>query len=302
MADICIPQAVPGAGGVGGGQGHQGQASQDASGHASRSYGIPVIRTSTGVHADFQIQLTSDVQGTIPAELYDTPRIDFVCLAQNKSCEPVFFVPCQYIGGGKIKLRLGPREVDDRQGLHYAQFHCYDDLRRLRHVFKCCLQIQRSLAGHGKRKFRPLTIAQVRMQVYDTSGQQNELLDDLEFSDVVIARCMERAVQDWNQMPPRLSRDLSVSNFPFKSNLCTGASGYLFRMASYRYMRNQMRHSNGGLTMDDNDKGQMYMQLAANALQEWKNWVQVKKSQINMMQCMGSTSDIYMESTEFWWH
>ena len=79
-------------------------------------------------------------------------------------------------------------------------------------------------------------------------------------------------------MPPMLSRDLSVSNFPFKSNLCTGASGYLFRMASYRYMRNQMRHSNAGLTMDDNDKGQMYAQLAANALQEWRNWVQVKKS------------------------
>ena len=89
---------------------------------------------------------------------------------------------------------------------------------------------------------------------------------------------MDRAVQDWNEMPPEISKEFSVSNFPFKSNLCTGASGYLFRMASYRYTRNQMRHSNAGLTYDDNDKGQMYMQLAQNALQEWKNWVQVKKS------------------------
>lgn len=39
-----------------------------------------------------------------------------------------------------------------------------------------------------------------------------------------------------------------------------------------------MRHSNAGLTVDDNDKGQMYMQLAQAALQEWKNWVQVKKT------------------------
>ena len=94
---------------------------------------------------------------------------------------------------------------------------------------------------------------------------------------------MARAVQDWNEMPPALSRNLSVSNFPFTSNLCTGASGYLFRMASYRYIRNQMRHSNAGLTLDDNDKGQLYAQLADKALQEWKAFVQTKKSELNML-------------------
>ena len=79
-------------------------------------------------------------------------------------------------------------------------------------------------------------------------------------------------------MPPELSRELNVSTFPFKSNLCTGAAGYLFRMAATRYIRNQMRHSNAGLSIDDNDKGQMYTQLAQNNLQEWKNWVQTKKT------------------------
>lgn len=89
---------------------------------------------------------------------------------------------------------------------------------------------------------------------------------------------MERAVQDWNEMPPELSRDFTVSDFPFKSNLCTGASGYLFRMAATRYIRNQMRHSNAGLSIDDNDKGQLYANLAQNALQEWRTWVQTKKT------------------------
>ena len=94
---------------------------------------------------------------------------------------------------------------------------------------------------------------------------------------------MARAVQDWNEMPPALSRNLSVSNFPFPGNLCTGASGYLFKMASYRYTRNQMRHSNAGLTLDDQDKGQMYTQLADKALQEWKAFVQTKKTELNML-------------------
>ena len=302
MADICIPEAKPGLGGVGGGQGAEGQASQNAAGHAATSYGIPVLRITTGMTADFTVQLTQDIQGTIPMQLYSTPDIKFVCLAQNRSCHPVFEVPCQSLGNGRLTLHLGPQQVNCNQGLHYAQFQCRDQEGLLRHVFKCCIEIQRSLSDNcGCDKFRPLTIAQVRMEVYDTSGQQNQLLNDLQFSDIVIARCMDRAVQDWNQMPPQLSRDLSVSNFPFKSNLCTGASGYLFRMAGYRYTRNQMRHSNAGLTLDDNDKGQLYMQMAQAALQQWKAWVQAKKSQLNMLQCMGSISDLYMEDTHQWW-
>ena len=61
MADICIPEAIPGLGGVGGGQGTDGQASQNAAGHAATSYGEPVIHTTTGMSADFTIQLTQDL-------------------------------------------------------------------------------------------------------------------------------------------------------------------------------------------------------------------------------------------------
>lgn len=301
MADICIPQAVPGLGGVGGGGGAQGQPSQNAQGHEASSYGIPVIRTTEGITADFTVQLTKDVQGTIPAELYSTANIKLVCLAQNKGCF-TFEVDCEHLGNGRVAFTLGPEQTECNPGLHYAEFHCRDEEGNVKHVFKCCVEIQKSLVTPCRCKFRPLTIAQVRMQVYDTSGQQNQLLDDLQFSDIVIARCMDKAVQDWNQMPPALSRPFSVSTFPFRSNLCTGASGYLFRMASYRYMRNQMRHANAGLTVDDNDKGQMYIQLAQNALQEWKNFVQTKKTQLNMMECMGSISDIYLESSQRWWH
>ena len=44
-----------------------------------------------------------------------------------------------------------------------------------------------------------------------------------------------------------------------------------------------MRHSNAGLTVDDNDKGQLYLQMAQNALNEWKSFVQTKKSELNML-------------------
>lgn len=301
MADLVIPRAIPGLGGVGGGQGYDGQPSQTATGHAAASYGIPVIHTTTGLTADFVIQLTEDVQGTRPAQLFSTPNIKFICLTSGSCRGPLFTVPCEYLGNGRIRFTLSAQDTIDRQGLHYAEIQCRNQQDELKDVFKCCVQIQKSLSSCGK-EFRPLTIAQVRMEIYDTSGMQNELLNDLQFSDIVIARCMQRAVQDWNEMPPELSRELTVSTFPFKSNLCTGASGYLFRMAATRYIRNQMRHSNAGLSIDDNDKGQMYMQLAQNALQEWRNWVQTKKTQINMLQCTGSISDVFMQGSQYWWH
>ena len=49
-------------------------------------------------------------------------------------------------------------------------------------------------------------------------------------------------------------------------------------MAMYRYNRNGMRHSNAGLTFDDNDKGALYAGLVDKAMIDWKNWIIAKKS------------------------
>lgn len=300
MSNICIPQAINGAGGIGGGGGVNGQPSLVADGHDAQGYGVPVIHITTGMTADFTVQLTRDRGGTIPASLEDIDKVDFTCFTSGQLGRELFKVDCTNLGEGKVGFTLTPKEVNYRQGLHYAEFHCWKgDI--LKHVYKCCLQIQKSFQGSTPRDWIPLTIGQVRMALYDTSPQMNTLLDDLQFSDIVIARCIQRAVDDWNEMPPMLSRRLTVSEFPYRSNLCNGAVAHVLNMAALRYNRNQMRHSNAGLTIDDNDKGMSYMQIASNFMQDWRGWVQTKKNQLNMLQCMGSISDLYMQSTQPWW-
>ena len=74
-------------------------------------------------------------------------------------------------------------------------------------------------------------------------------------------------------MSPALFDSMTICNFPYKSKLCVGAIGHLFTMASFRYLRNAMRHSNAGLTYDDQDKGQLYMQIAQANKSEWTSWV-----------------------------
>lgn len=301
MTELCIAQTTAGEGGIGGGGGYQGQTSQLASGHGSRSYGVPIIKTTTGMYAQFTVQLTKDLQGVYPIDLADIQRVQLICKTSGHT-NALFKVPCQIQQNGKVYFQLTPKEVNYKPGIHFAQFHCYDYQNKLRHVFKCCIQIQKSLKGSHRDCFQPLTIAQVRMALYDTSGQQNQLLDDLQFSDVVIARCMKRAVADWNQMPPQLSTGQTAATFPYTANLCNGTVGYVLQMAAHRYVRNQMRHSNAGLSMDDHQKGTLYLQLANSLIQEWKAWVQTKKNQLNILQCMGTISDAYLQDrTDIWW-
>lgn len=297
---ICLAEAQAGAGGVGGGGGASGQTSTYAQGAYATSYGVPVIKISTGMTSDFLIQLTKDREGTIPSNLSRITKIQFVCLTSGQLGKSIFKVECQNVGSGRVSFRLTPNEVNYRQGLHYAQIHCFRG-KILDKVYKCCLQIQKSFIGSNHNTNYPLTIEQVRMQLYDTSGRNNQLLDDLQFSDVVIARCIDKAVSDWNQMPPTLANQQTAATFPYRSNLCTGAVGHALKMAAHRYYRNQMRHANAGLTMDDNDKGAIYMQLAQATIAQWRGWVQAKKNQINQLQCMGSISDGLMQGSGWWW-
>lgn len=299
---FCISQNTAGLGGVAGGGGFLGQASQLAQGFGARSYGIPVIRITTGMKAQFQFRLTKDIQGTVPSDLCDVDRAVFICLDCSNLQNKLFQVQCQIQADGYIHLQLGPKQINNIPGIHYAIIQCYDRDQCVIKVFKCILEIQPGFTGNATNN-RPITIGQVRMAVFDTCAQQNVLLDDLEFSDVQIVYSLQRAISDWNDMAPALHDNMTICNFPYKSKLCVGAIGHLLTMAAYRYLRNQMRHSNAGLTYDDQDKGQLYMQLGQANKQQWTSWVQTKKTQLNMQQCMGTISDAYHQSDlGRWWY
>lgn len=303
MNTICIPQNKAGLGGVGGGAGHRGQSSQIAEGAAARSYGVPVITTTTGMKAQFTIRLTKDLQGTIPSDLQNMSSIHFICIDSQKPGNILFDISCSNDGNGIISFQLLPQHVDYHQGLHHAQVICRDAQQIPVKIFNCLVEIRKGLIGSDPNSNTPLTIADVRSAAYDTCAQLNYLLDDLQFSDMQIAQAMQNAVKDWNEKPPQLYNTMTVTTFPYTSKLKIGALGHLFRKASYRYFRNAMRHSNAGLVFDDQDKGQIYAQLGASNLGQWNTWVDTKKTQLNMLQTMGTYSDAHMQGTyNPWWY
>ena len=106
-------------------------------------------------------------------------------------------------------------------------------------------------------------------------------------------------MDEWNETPPQLSRKFDATNFPWKEHLIKGAAGIL-QMVSYRYTRNQMRYNAAGLTMDKNDKGPQYIQLAQLARQEWKNFLNASKTELNMSECYGYFDLPYFGSKFYW--
>jgi len=284
---ICIAENYGGKGGIGGGAGAQGQASQNATGAAAHGYGYPIIEMVTGMTRTFDIQLTKDFDAVIPSDLSTIDRVLFVARPTMRGGEQrEIRVPCEFTADGKVTLTLTPKEVDFNEGTWYAEFLCYEPDGRLTHDYRSYLNIRKGTRGSRGRNHPP-TVLDVRMALCDTSPACNELLDDLEFSDVMILNAIERAIDEWEETPPRLSRHFDATTFPFREHLIKGAVGYLIEAIMYKYMRNRMQYSASGLTFDKNDKGQVYLQLAGMARHEWKAFVAAMKTSMNMEECFG---------------
>ena len=299
MSTICIAQNSGGLGGVGGGAGAEGQASQVATGAAGRGYGYPVLECTTGLTATYDIQLTKDYNGELPADLSKVTDVYFVARPTMRSgADREIKVPCTFTEDGKVTLELTPKEVDYNQGVWYAEFLCYEG-DKLTQNYRSYLCIRKGTQG-SRAGNHTVTPMDVRLALMDTSPEMNSLLDDLEYSDVMILNAVERAMDEWEETPPMLSRHFDATTFPYREHLIKGAVGYLLQSVMYRYMRNRMQYSASGLSFDSNDKGQTYLMLAREARAEWKNFIAAAKTSMNMNECFAVVSQPWFGDGYYW--
>ena len=282
---ICIAENSGGKGGVAGGAGANGQASQQAVGAGASDYGYPVIEVTTGMTTDLTVQLTKDYNGTIPSDLSSITKVEFQARPSMVSHNREIVVDCEYTDDGKVTLHLTPKELNFNNGVWYAEFLTYEgDL--LVANYRAYLCIRKGMVG-SKEGPHTITALDVRLALMDTSVEANQLLDDLEFSDMMIYHAVERAINEWNETPPQLEHIFDATNFPWTEALIKGAVGFLMQEVAYRYNRNRMQYSAAGLTLDTNDKGPAYIAMAQAARIEWKNFVAAKKTELNMSECFG---------------
>ena len=297
---ICIAAASNGAGGIAGGEGAGGQPSLRASGASAGSYGYPVLEVSTGLTCSLEVQLTKDLGGTVQSDLAGISSVEFSVMPSMTCGEKTFTIICPFTADGVVTVPLTPLELDNRPGVWYAEFACKNSAGAILQAYRAYLVIRKGLNGSSSG-VHPLTISEVRMALMDTSAEANQLIEDLEFSDIMIVNCIERAVNEWNEMPPTLAEIFDTTNFPYREALLKGTCAYLLQSMAYRYARNRMQHSAGGFTLDDNDKAPVYTQLAAALRSEWKAFINTKKTEHNINECYGSISMPYYEQGNNLW-
>ena len=295
---ICIAENSGGKGGIAGGAGAQGQASQVAGGTGACDYGYPVLEVVTGLTTDLTVQLTRDYNGTLPADLSSITKVDFCAWPSMVSHSKEIKVPCTYTADGQVTVHLTPKEVDFNNGVWYAEFHTYQDDVQIGN-YRAYLCIRKGMTGSQDGP-DTVTAMDVRLAVMDTSAEANQLLDDLEFSDMMIYNAIERSINEWNETPPGLEKNFNATNFPFKEHLIKGAVGYLMQEVAFRYNRNRMQYSAAGLTLDTNDKGPAYIAMAQAARLEWKNFIAAKKTELNMAECFGTFDLPYFGNRCYW--
>jgi len=154
---------------------------------------------------------------------------------------------------------------------------------------RCYLEIQEDLY-HTDSRYHTLTIAEIRLSIRDKCREDNFLLDNIEFSDTEIAWSIRRPVDYWNEALPPLHTIYNTTNFPFQYHWVIGAIGELLSIAGLNYERNRLRYTAAGLSIDDKDKSQSYLQASDRFRGEYRAWVTEKKRSLNMSQAFGSTS------------
>lgn len=125
------------------------------------------------------------------------------------------------------------------------------------------------------------SLEDVRRRLDDFVGK-NDLLKQYEFSADDIVHAMLRPVYMFNEEPPRLRRfTYTIATFPFYDNWVQGTAAELLQIAVLHYTRNKMLSNHGGITGDEKNRDREYLQLAQMYKDEYRQWIQRKKRDLN---------------------
>lgn len=85
----------------------------------------------------------------------------------------------------------------------------------------------------------------------------NELLEGKESSDGQMKQAILDSIEDWNTTQPPLTA-ITVENHPSPRLMIRGAAVEILDSAAIYYARNQLPYSDGGISVDDKNKMQLF--------------------------------------------
>lgn len=139
----------------------------------------------------------------------------------------------------------------------------------------------------------PPSLLEVRLQLRDSSPNDNFLLDGVSFSDEEIALAALRPVQYFNEVSPPLPFYFTTNNFPWRYHWIEGMIAQLYMIAAEHHRKNNLSYSAGGLSVADMDKERNYTAAYQEKWGMFMQFVRNKKGEINMAQGWSTVPGIY---------
>lgn len=162
------------------------------------------------------------------------------------------------------------------------------------------ISVEHGLWGDTSNMMGPPTIQEIRMHLRDRD-QENDLLQAVEFDDAEILEAIRWPVFNFNEAPPNLGVRYCCNNFPFRYYWVQAIVGKLLMTAVHHYVRNKMLASSGGLNVDDKNKDIDYARIARLYLDEWQEFVNLKKIELNASLAWGDCGSRYGGYTGYSW-
>ncbi len=215
----------------------------------------------------------------------------------NPQLNPVYVVAAEITEGtsGDMLSAPIPGKVANRPGIYWEEWAAVKDGAVLA-TNRVLLWVNQGLFGLEQPLSLPCgppTIAEIRLSVRDNAAEDNLLLDGVEFDAAEIAQAVLRPLQYWNEVPPPIRPLMDTTTFPFTDHWITGIQANLLQIAAHNYQRNDLAYTAGGVAVQDKNKAQPYLQLSQLLFEQYKNWVTMKKVEINTALFMGSVNSSY---------
>lgn len=194
--------------------------------------------------------------------------------------------------GGYVSFTV-PDSVAACSGIYYAEAGIYNSDAKLLTTNTIYLYVEPNLFGgsFGRTMFPLPSIQEARLKLRDSGPEENVILRDYEFDPAELCEALIWCVNYWNTSQPPIDIFFNTNNYPFY--LHQGYVSFLMDLAGRRYMRNHLPYQAAGVSVDDQNKFQQYMQAAAQMKQEYMELVKHKKVQINCQMAMTSSGSGY---------
>ncbi len=196
-------------------------------------------------------------------------------------------------GEGVISVEI-PSSVRNNPAVYLLEVGLYDDDDELTYTNQLFLWVNKGLFGSPTHKAGgPPSLDEVRLFIRDNGPEENRLLDDFEFDLAEICHGATNAVRLWNESQPPIDMCFNTKTYCVPFRWLQAIAGHMMMVAAHRFRRNHLPYQAGGIAIDDQNKFQQYDRTGMILMQEYKEWVKQKKTEINCMAAITSTGSPY---------